>query len=322
MLWGAIVVAAGRGSRFGRPKQLVKIAGAPMLAWSVGAFQSMPEVVELVVATEPELLEEVRALLAAICVGKPFSVVAGGDTRQASVQAALNALSDQSAGVLTHDGARPMIRANDVRNGMGVVGEGKASLLAVRVFDTIKVVDPVKHLVSRTLDRQELWAAQTPQFAMARDLRRAHAEALRNSVAAHDDATLLERLGIEVIVVPGSTENFKVTVPEDLVRAEGLLQGRTPSRPSGQEILLIEAFIDETMIEAVCREIEIREGTVDAIDRDLPSGVAIRAYIASDQLPGFGGRLDAITGKKALYTSHFSHLAERNSREHFVGTSP
>lgn len=321
MLWGAIVVAAGRGSRFGRPKQLVKIAGAPMLAWSVGTFQNMPEIVEIVVAGEPDQVEEVRALLATVCVGKPFSVVAGGATRQASVRAALDAMPERCAGVLIHDGARPFVRANDVRSGMRVVREGTACLLAVRVFDTIKVVDPVKQTVSRTLDRQELWAAQTPQFAMMRDLRRAHAEALRNSFTAHDDATLLERLGVEVLVVPGSTENFKVTVPEDLTRAERLLQGRTPTRPSQQEILLIEAFVDETMIEAVCREIETREGTVDAIDRDLPASVAIRAYIASDQLHRFGERLDAITGKKALYTTHFSHLAERNSPEHFMGTS-
>ncbi len=292
-----------------------------MLAWSVGTFANMPEVVEIVVASEPEDIEEVRALMATVCIGKPFSVVSGGATRQASVRTALDAMPERCAGVLTHDGARPFVRGNDVRNGMRVVSEGTASLLAVRVFDTIKVVDPVKQMVSRTLDRQELWAAQTPQFATARDLRRAHSDALRNSVEAHDDATLLERLGVDVLVVPGATENFKVTVPEDLVRAERLLQERAPAHPWEQEILLVEAFVDESMVEAVCRELEMREGTVDAIDRDLPSGVAIRAYVASERLHGFGGCFDAITGKKALYTTHFSHMAKRNSREAFMGSS-
>ncbi len=321
MLWGAIVVAAGRGSRFGRPKQLVKLAGVPMLSWSVGTFANMPEIVEIIVASEPENIEEVRAVLATVCVGKPFSVVSGGATRQASVRTALNSMPERCTGILIHDGARPLVRVNDVRHGMRVVNEGTASLLGVQVFDTIKVVDPVKQAVSRTLDRQELWAAQTPQFATARDLRRAHSEALRNSVEAHDDATLLERLGVEVLVVPGSTENFKVTVPEDLARAERLLGGRAPTHSWEQKILLVEAFVDESMVEAVCREIDVREGTVDAIDRDLPSGVAIRAYVASERLHGFGERLDVITGKKALYTTHFSHLAKRNSREAFLGST-
>jgi len=319
VLWGAIIVAAGRGSRFGKPKQLVKLAGAPMLAWSVGTFQNMPEIVEIVVASEPEQIEEVRSLLATVCVGKPFSVVAGGATRQASVRAALDATSERCAAILIHDGARPLILGNDVRNGMRVVRDGTAALLAVQVFDTIKVVEPAKQIVSRTLDRQELWAAQTPQFATARDLRRAHAEALRGSITAHDDATLLERLGLDVLVVPGSIENFKVTVPEDLARAERLLQGRSPNRSLEQEIFLVEAFVDEAMIDAVCAEIETRAGTVDAIDRDLPSSVAIRAYVASDRLHGFRERFLAITGNKGVYTTHFSHSAERNPYESFAG---
>jgi len=315
MLWGAVIVAAGHGSRFGRPKQLVELAGAPVLAWSVRTLAHMPEILDVVIVTEPENVEAVRAFAAAIVSDKPFSVVEGGDTRQASVRAGLEALPERCAAVLIHDGARPLVRANDVRSAMSVVRDGQASLLAVPVIDTIKVVDNAKKTVKRTLNRQELWSAQTPQCATVRDMRRAHLEAMRSEAHASDDAALLERVGIEVQVVAGSPDNFKVTVPEDLVRAEQILRQRVPITADQEEVLLIEVFIDENLIDAVCGEIEARHGTVDGIDRDLPNGVAIRAYIASDRMAGFGERFEAVTSGQAMFTTHFSHFAPRSSHE-------
>ena len=315
MIWGAIIVAAGSGSRFGRPKQLVELAGAPLLAWSVRALSHMPEILDVVIVTEPENVDAVYALAAAVAGETAFSVVKGGDSRQASVRAGLDALPARCAAVLVHDGARPLIRANDVRNAMRVVRDGQASLLAVPVVDTIKVIDNNKKTVKRTLDRQELWAAQTPQCARIGDMRRAHLEALRAQVHASDDAALLERSGIDVIVVPGSPENFKITVPEDLLRAEQILRDRVPITADQEEILLVEVFIDENLIDAVCCEIEARHGTVDGIDRELPQGVAIRAYIASEKLAGLGERFEAITSGQAMFTTHFSHFAPRTVHE-------
>lgn len=315
MLWGAIVVAAGHGSRFGRPKQLVELAGAPLLAWSVRAFAHMPEIVDIVIVTEPENIETVYAIAAAIVTDKPFTVVKGGDSRQSSVRAGIDALPQRCGAVLVHDGARPLVRANDVRNAMAVVRDGRASLLAVPVIDTIKVVDNKTGAVKRTLDRQELWAAQTPQCATMRDMRRAHIDALRADLQAGDDAALLERSGVEVTAVPGTTENFKITVPEDLTRAEQILRERVPITADQEEVLLVEVFIDANLVDAVCTEIEARDGTVDGIDRDLPAGVAIRAYIASGKLAGFGERFEAITSGQAMFTTHFSHFAGRASHE-------
>lgn len=315
MLWGAIIVAAGHGSRFGRPKQLVELAGAPLVAWSIRALVQMPEVVELVVVTEPESIEALTAVTSALSNGKPFRVVAGGATRQASVRAGLDALPERCAGVLVHDGARPLVRAHDVRNAMRPVRDGAASLLAVPVVDTIKVVDNLKQTVKRTLDRDELWAAQTPQCATARDLRRAHIDAARSDAPASDDAALLERSGVQVTIVPGTPENFKITVPEDLARAEQLLRERSPITADQEEILLLEMFIDGNLVDAACREIEARGGKVDGIDRDLPDGVAIRAYVASSKLQGFGERFEAVSTGAATFTTHFSHFAERASHE-------
>ena len=99
-------------------------------------------------------------------------------------------------------------------------------MLAAPVVDTIKIVDPETMIVKQTLDRETLWGAQTPQLATMHDLRRAHDEASAQGIEATDDTALLERIGIEVVVVPGSTENFKVTLPQDLMRAEALLHAR------------------------------------------------------------------------------------------------
>jgi 2-C-methyl-D-erythritol 4-phosphate cytidylyltransferase len=109
---------------------------------------------------------------------------------------------------------------------MNLVRAGRGALLAGRVVDTVKVVDPRSLTVVETLDRDRMWAAQTPQMATAADLRRAHELAAREGTVATDDAVLLERAGIEVVVVPASGENFKVTLPADIVRAEALLRER------------------------------------------------------------------------------------------------
>ena len=321
MLWGAVVVAAGHGSRFGRPKQLVELAGAPLVAWSLRTLAHMPEIVDLVVVTEPESIEAVYAITAAVANGKRFSVVPGGATRQASVRAGIDALPDRCAAVLVHDGARPLVRANDIRNALRIVRDGTAALLAVPVVDTIKVVDASTDTVKRTLDRQELWSAQTPQCATIRDMRRAHIEGIRSELHVSDDATLLERIGVDVKIVRGSEDNFKVTVPEDLTRAEHLLRERIPVTADQDEILLIEVFIDETLVDAVCGEIEKRNGTVDGIERDLPAGAAVRAYISSERLTGFGERFEAIASGAAMFTTHFSHFAPRSSHESLSGSA-
>jgi 2-C-methyl-D-erythritol 4-phosphate cytidylyltransferase len=225
--WGAIVVAAGRGTRFGRPKQLVELAGKPMLAWSIETFAAMHEVHALVITTEADLVAEVDALARGHAAHLEPRVIVGGAERQDSVRLALDALAERCDYVFVHDGARPMIRADAVRRGMAATAPGVGALLAIPAVDTIKELDPDGKVV-RTLDRSVLRAAQTPQFAAAADLRRAHRDAFRDGVRVTDDATLLERAGFDVIAVEGDPENFKVTVPADLARAELILRERSP----------------------------------------------------------------------------------------------
>lgn len=223
MRWGAIVVAAGRGTRFGGPKQLVMLGGRPMLAWSIATFAGMDEVERIVVVTEGEWLDRVREVAAEAAASKLQAVVRGGDTRQASVAAGLRALDLACTHVFVHDGARPLVREQDVRAGMQRTHAGQGAVLAAPVVDTIKIVDPDTMLVERTLERARLWGAQTPQFATREDLERAHRSAAADGVEMTDDVALLERAAVQVIVVPASSENFKVTHPSDLARAQALL---------------------------------------------------------------------------------------------------
>jgi 2-C-methyl-D-erythritol 4-phosphate cytidylyltransferase len=224
--WGAVIVAAGRGARLGRPKQLLDLAGLPMVGWSIQTFASIDEIADLVIATEPDLVETMRALAGRLAPRFSPRVVCGGPTRQASVREGLQALPRACDAALVHDGARPLVSDGDVRAGMREVGAGRAALLAAPLVDTIKVVTLGSMLVTRTLDRSTLWAAQTPQFAMASDLRRAHERARGDGIDATDDAMLLERIGVSVVVVPASAENFKVTLPQDVARAATILRER------------------------------------------------------------------------------------------------
>ncbi len=226
MKFCAVIVAAGRGVRFGRPKQLVEVAGRPLVAWSMSVFAQMRELDDLVIATESDHAEQMRRLAATYATRLESTVVAGGETRQASVRLALAAIPAHCDAVLVHDGARPLVQADDVRAGMRAVEAGRAALLAEPVVDTIKLLAPDGHRVERTLDRRRLWAAQTPQLATLLDLRRAHEAAQWEGFEATDDAVLLERCGVEVTVVASSGENFKVTRRSDRDLAEAVLRER------------------------------------------------------------------------------------------------
>lgn len=299
MSWGAVIVAAGRGTRFGRPKQLLDLLGLPLVGWSIRAFAAMPEIDELVIVTEETWLELMRDLVREIAPETPARVVAGGATRQESVRNGLAAI-DRARFALIHDGARPLVRARDVRAAMREVRAGRGAVLAAPVVDTIKVVDEATMTVRRTLDRATLWAAQTPQLAAIGDLRRAHVEAQRAGVDATDDVTLLEAAGIDVVVVPATAENFKVTRPEDLQRAELVLRERADAPTD--DILCVEVFAADALVEAIERELESRGARIDAVDRDLPQGIAVRAFVPCEGLRGFSDRFEAFADGSATWT--------------------
>ena len=161
--WAAVIVAAGRGTRFGRPKQFLELAGLPMVGWSLQTFARMPEIEEIAIATEPESLEPMRELAERIAPGRVGAIVAGGSSRQGSSYQGVRAVSEACDGVLVHDGARPLVREDDVRAGMAEVRDGRGALLAAPAIDTIKVVDASTRRVPISCARTNARAKRAPR---------------------------------------------------------------------------------------------------------------------------------------------------------------
>ena len=226
MRWAGLVVAAGEGRRFGGFKQLVEIAGRPMLAWSLDALAAVAAFEVFVVVTAPEAFDEVERVARPILGERFLPLVAGGATRQKSVWNGLQHLAGRCDAVAIHDGARPCVTSEDIRDGMREIAPGRAALLAARVVDTLKKTEDGSTVVQATLPRENVWAAQTPQFATYTDLLAAHERAARTGIEATDDIALLEALGVRCSVVPSTARNLKVTQPCDRDLAAAILSAR------------------------------------------------------------------------------------------------
>src|SRR5580765_6782824 len=224
MFVSAILAAGGRGLRLGhsQPKQLLEIAGRPILERSVSLLQEHPDVDEVIVALPEELVENPPAYL--LNASKPLRVVAGGARRQDSVAAAFRLVADRADVVVIHDAARPFASRSLIARTIAAAAESGAALAALEARDTVKAVSG--GVVNATLDRRTIFLAQTPQ-AFRRDVLR---DALAVNGDATDEAALAERAGHAVRIVEGEASNIKVTTPEDLVIAEAIGREGKPAR--------------------------------------------------------------------------------------------
>lgn len=219
----AIIVAAGRGERFGGeiPKQYSLLAGKPVLRHTVEAFLAHPgiDAVQVVIHQDhKDLYTKVTAGL------KLLPPVVGGTTRQASVRAGLDALDAHAPElVLVHDAARPFASAQLIDRVLHALEHAPAVIPSIPLADTVKRVE--RHTVLETVERVGLESVQTPQgfhFAECLKLHRAAA-----GKAATDDAGLYEAAGLKVATVQGEAGNFKITLDEDIKRAEQMMQHET-----------------------------------------------------------------------------------------------
>lgn len=226
----AIIAAAGSGERLGagEPKAFVDVAGKPLIAWSLEAFDAAGTIGRIVIAAPPG--EEDRAAVIAKEAGVKVTVVPGGDHRSESVQAALEKTRHDLVAV--HDAARPLVTdglIDAIVNRLEAT-EADCVLAATPVTDTIK--EAGRDLtVHRTVPRAGLWAAQTPQAFRAESLRRALGAG--DLAAATDDASLAESGGGRVLIWEGPAQNLKVTSDTDLKLAEILLAEREGSGDPG-----------------------------------------------------------------------------------------
>ena len=217
-----MVPAAGQGIRMGQKKPGLLLAGRPVLRWTLDVLEATPVVEGIVVTVPAEDVADWEGRLAEC--PKVRRVMAGGAERQESVRLGLGAVPGEVGFILVHDGVRPCITWELVAR---VVAEAQlhgAAIAALPVSETIK--RGADGWVEETVERDGLWAVQTPQVFRAEVLREAHRRAAAEGLAGTDDAVLVERLGVPVRLVPGLAGNLKLTRPEDLPLAEALLARR------------------------------------------------------------------------------------------------
>ena len=217
-----LIAAAGSGSRMGADcnKLLLKIAGRPVLYWTLNSVKAASLINWVGIIGQPDEKDMIMSMV--VGWDKTVKWIEGGSTRQESVERGLNALPSSTKYVLIHDGARCLVEPDLLNKCAETTLNGTAVIAATPVVDTIKKVDK-EGFIMETPDRSKLWAAQTPQGFSVSELKNGHEQALINNWNVTDDASLFEKLGKPVKVLESSHSNIKVTTPFDLLIAEALL---------------------------------------------------------------------------------------------------
>ncbi len=222
----AIIAAAGKSTRMntGVNKQYMTVAGKPVLAHTIEAFEKTNLISEIIVVISKEDHSVFNdCILSCYKYSKISAVVHGGSDRQASVYNGLQAVSKESAVVCVHDGARPLITPDIIINTVSAAAETGAACTGVPVKDTIKKAGG-NGIIEKTLDRSRLWSIQTPQTFKREIIEKAHKNAAMEGFSGTDDSVLVERLGYPVRMIMGSYNNIKITTPEDLIFAEAVFK--------------------------------------------------------------------------------------------------
>lgn len=223
-----IIVAAGKGKRMKKDynKQYILLDDKPIVAHTIEVFESINLIDEIILVVgkgEVDLVKE--KIIDKYNFKKLVKIVEGGSERQDSVYNGLKVVNKDCNIVLVHDGARPFVSRNIIEESINVAKDFGASIVAVKVKDTIKVVDKNME-VDNTPNRDTLWAVQTPQTFKYKLLLKAYENLQNNNIQVTDDAMLIEKLGHRVKIIQGSYENIKITTPEDLILGQGILEKR------------------------------------------------------------------------------------------------
>lgn len=227
----AIIVAAGSSTRMGggTSKQLLEVAGIPVLCRTLAAFRASAVIDEIVVVAREEDRAAVTELARkfGLTGGIPFSVVAGGATRALSVQNGFAAVSPKAKYVAIHDGARCLITPSEIERVCRAAYRHRAATAAHPVTDTVKLANS-RGFIEKTIDRKKVWLVQTPQVFYA-DLYRAALANAGDTVNITDDNALMEQIRYPVKPVECDRDNIKITTPDDIFRAVEILRKRGES---------------------------------------------------------------------------------------------
>ena len=222
----AIIVAGGNSSRMGEgvSKQLLKISDIPVVVHTLLAFERADTIKEIIVAAKKDELSLYAEFAEKYHITKFKKAVAGGDTRQQSVKNAFAAISDKTKFVAIHDGARCLITSEEIDRVCDAAYISGAATAAVRAEETVK--QEKSGLIEKTLDRDHIWLARTPQVFGTDIYRTALAIAERDGITVTDDCALVEHIEYRIRLVPCSKHNIKITTREDIPLAAAILSMR------------------------------------------------------------------------------------------------
>ena len=222
----AVIVSAGKGLRFmeGKKKQFHFLGGKPILAHTLDKFETCPLIRSILLVVGQEDMDYcLKEIIEQYKFQKISQIVPGGKRRQESVKNGIDALPKDADVVAIHDGVRPFVTKAMIEDTIHSAERVGAVVLAMPVKDTIKVSNP-DGTVLKTLDRESLWQIQTPQTFRVSVIKEAYYRAAEDGFVGTDDASLVERLGVKVHILPGSYTNIKITTPEDLFLANLFLK--------------------------------------------------------------------------------------------------
>ncbi|MGZ3524807.1 MAG: 2-C-methyl-D-erythritol 4-phosphate cytidylyltransferase [Thermodesulfobacteriota bacterium] len=222
----AVIVSAGKGHRFmeGKKKQFHFLEGRPILAHTLDKFETCPLIRSILLVVGQEDMDYcLKEVVEKFEFKKISQIVPGGKRRQESVKNGIDALPRDVEVVAIHDGVRPFVTKAMIEDSIQSAVRYGAVVLAMPVKETIKMSNP-DGTVLKTLDRESLWQIQTPQTFQINIIKEAYYRATKDAFVATDDASLVERLGVTVHILPGSYTNIKITTPEDLLLANLFLK--------------------------------------------------------------------------------------------------
>jgi 2-C-methyl-D-erythritol 4-phosphate cytidylyltransferase len=224
----AIIVAAGDSRRMGFDKLFAAIAGKPVIAHTISAFERANSVNGIIVVAREDRHDEIKTMAGDENFKKVRSIIPGGKYRQDSVRAGLEHLDSATRWVAVHDAARPLVTPEQIERVFQQCANHAAAALAEPVNDTLKRADS-NLLVSASVDRDQLYAMQTPQVFERQLIEEAYRAVYAENISVTDEVSAVERLGREVALVLNDDFNFKVTYPRDLPVAEFILKQRMDS---------------------------------------------------------------------------------------------
>ncbi|MEO7165505.1 MAG: 2-C-methyl-D-erythritol 4-phosphate cytidylyltransferase [Chthoniobacterales bacterium] len=225
----AIIVAGGSSQRMGFDKTFASLGGKPAVAHSIAAFEQTDSVGEIILVGRAERLSELEELVRTGKFGKVSAIIPGGARRQDSVRHGLEKADDANDFIAVHDAARPLVSPGLIERILELARAHGGAASAAPVSDTLKRADD-ERIVTGGVERDHLFAVQTPQIFQAELLRRAYAAIFAAGLEVTDEISAVEQVGGKVALLPNETPNFKLTYPADLRLAEFVLGERKDTR--------------------------------------------------------------------------------------------